>query len=274
LLQVFLDVKRVNLMKIDEKISAIVTGGASGLGEATARRLAAEGAKVAIFDMSNDRGEMVASSIGGIFCNTDVTNEESVDAGLAKARAAHGQERILVNCAGIVIGRKTVSRDRETGATLAHDLASFAKVIEVNLLGTFHMIAKSGAGMAASDPVTQDGGRGVIVNTSSIAAAEGQIGQVAYAASKGGVMSLTLPVARDLARDGIRCCTIMPGLFYTPMFDTLPKEAQDALGASVPFPARLGKSDEFAQLAVQIVENDMLNGSCIRLDGAVRLEPR
>lgn len=261
-------------MKINENISAIVTGGASGLGEATARRLAAIGAKVAIFDMSEERGEMVAGEIGGTFCMVDVTNEESVDAGLAKARATHGQERILVNCAGIVIGRKTVSRDRETGSTLAHDLASFAKVVEVNLIGTFHMIAKSAAGMAATDPVTADGGRGVIVNTSSIAGAEGQIGQVAYAASKGGVMSLTLPVARDLAREGIRCCTIMPGLFYTPMFDTLPAEAQDALGASVPFPARLGTADEFAQMAQHIVENDMLNGTCIRLDGAIRLEPR
>ncbi len=261
-------------MKINENISAIVTGGASGLGEATARRLAAIGAKVAIFDMSEERGEMVAGEIGGTFCMVDVTNEESVDAGLAKARATHGQERILVNCAGIVIGRKTVSRDRETGSTLAHDLASFAKVVEVNLIGTFHMIAKSAAGMAATDPVTADGGRGVIINTSSIAGAEGQIGQVAYAASKGGVMSLTLPVARDLAREGIRCCTIMPGLFYTPMFDTLPAEAQDALGASVPFPARLGTADEFAQMAQHIVENDMLNGTCIRLDGAIRLEPR
>ncbi len=261
-------------MEINNKISAIVTGGASGLGEATARRLAANGAKVALFDMNDERGEKVAAEIGGVFCHVDVSDEESVDAGLAKARAAHGQERVLVNCAGIVIGRKTVSRDRETGDILAHDLKSFAKVVEVNLIGTFHMIAKCAAGMAATEPVTKDGGRGVIINTASIAGAEGQIGQAAYAASKGGVIGATLPIARDLAREGIRCCSIMPGLFYTPMFDTLPKEAQDALGATVPFPTRLGEADEFAQLAQQIVENDMLNGTCIRLDGAIRLEPR
>ena len=261
-------------MEINNKISAIVTGGASGLGEATARRLAAAGAKIALFDMNEERGNTVAEEIGGIFCMVDVTSEESVDAGLAKAREVHGQERILVNCAGIVIGRKTVARDRESGNTIAHDLKSFAKVIEVNLIGTFHMIAKCAAGMATIDPVTKDGGRGVIVNTSSIAGAEGQIGQAAYAASKGGVMGVTLPVARDLAREGILCCSIMPGLFYTPMFDTLPKEAQDALGASVPFPTRLGEPDEFAKLAQHIVENDMLNGTSIRLDGAVRLEPR
>lgn len=261
-------------MEITEKISAIVTGGASGLGEATARRLAAAGAKVAVFDLDEARGPDVAGEIGGVYCPVNVTDEASVDAGFEHARSVNGQERIAVNCAGIAIGQKTVSRNRDTGKAIAHDLGAFAKVIEVNLTGTFHVIAKSTAGMVDLDPVTSDGGRGVVINTASIAGTDGQIGQVAYAASKGGVMGLTLPVARDLARDGIRCCTIMPGLFITPMFATLPQEAQDALGASVPFPSRLGNPDEYAQLAQHIVENDMLNGECIRLDGALRMPPR
>ncbi|MGI9483506.1 MAG: SDR family NAD(P)-dependent oxidoreductase [Hyphomicrobiales bacterium] len=261
-------------MKINEKTSAVVTGGASGLGEASARRLASAGAKVALFDMNQERGEKVAKEIGGIFCNVDVTSGESIEAGLEKARTAQGQERIVVNCAGIAPGQKTASRDRKTGKAKAHDLATFAAVINVNLIGTFNVIALSTAGMLDLDPVTDDGGRGVIINTASIAAQDGQIGQAAYAASKGGVLGLTLPVARDLSREGIRCCTIMPGLFHTPLFDSLPQEAQDALGASVPHPARLGNPDEFARLAVHIVENNMLNGESIRLDGALRMPPR
>ena len=261
-------------MKIDGSISAIVTGGASGLGEATARRLAGAGAKVAIFDMDADRGEKVAGEIRGLFCSVDVTSEESIDAGLAKAREAHGQERICVNCAGIAIGQKTASRDRKTGEIRAHDLGAFAKVVQVNLIGTFNVIAKSTAGMLSADPITEDGGRGVVVNTSSVAGVEGQIGQVAYSASKGGVAGITLPIARDLARDGIRCMTIMPGLFHTPMFDTLPPEAHEKLASSVPFPSRLGRPDEYAATVQHIIENDMLNGSIIRLDGAIRLEPR
>ena len=180
----------------------------------------------------------------------------------------------MVNCAGIAPGQKTASRDRATGEAKAHDLEVFSTVINVNLIGTFNVIALSSAGMLGLEPVTGDGGRGVIINTSSIAAQDGQIGQAAYSASKGGVLGLTLPVARDLAREGIRCCTIMPGLFHTPLFDSLPQEAQDALGASVPFPSRLGDPDEFAKLAVHIVENDMLNGESIRLDGALRMPPR
>lgn len=261
-------------MQLGTDIAAVITGAASGLGEATARRLARQGVKVTIFDMNAERGEKVAGEIGGLYQQVDVTNEASVDAGLAAARARHGQERILVNCAGIVIGKRTASRDRNTGACVPHDLASFAKVITVNLVGTFHMISKCAAGMMTLDPATKDGERGVIVNTASIAGEDGQMGQAAYAASKGGVMGLTLPVARDLAREGIRICSIMPGLFYTPMFDSLPEDAQKALAASVPFPSRLGDPDEYAALAQHIMENSMLNGTCLRLDGAIRLQPK
>ena len=261
-------------MQISQEIAAIVTGGASGLGEATARRLASQGAKVALFDMNADRGAKVAREIDGVFCQVDVTDEASVNAGLAKARDAHGQESILVNCAGIVAGKKTVSKDRETGIFKPHDIDLFAKVIHVNLIGTYHMIAKCASGMAGLDPLDENGSRGVIVNTSSVAATDGQMGQAAYSASKGGIMGLTLPVARDLAQLGIRVCTIMPGLFHTPMFDSLPPDVVDSLGAKTPFPARLGKGDEYAKLVQHIVENDMLNGESIRLDGAIRLEPR
>jgi NAD(P)-dependent dehydrogenase (short-subunit alcohol dehydrogenase family) len=261
-------------MKISNDISAIVTGGASGLGEATARRLASEGARVAIFDMNEDRGTRVADEIGGCFFSCNVTDETSVGEALAGARKAHGQERIAVNCAGIAIGEKTASRDRETGQSRAHRLATFSQVISVNLIGTFHILSKSAAGMLGLEPIDDHGGRGVIVNTASIAGVEGQIGQVAYAASKGGVIGLTLPVARDLARDGIRCCTIMPGLFNTPMVEGLPQEVRDALAAGIPNPSRLGDPDEYARLAQHIIENDMLNGECIRLDGALRMAPR
>jgi NAD(P)-dependent dehydrogenase (short-subunit alcohol dehydrogenase family) len=261
-------------MILNGNVAAIVTGGASGLGEATARELARNGVRVAIFDLNGERGEAVAGEIGGLYCNVDVTDEASVDAGLDKARAAHGQERVLVNCAGIAIGAKTASRDRETGKTVPHSLEAFARVVRINLIGTFHMCSKSAAGMLTLDPVTADGGRGVMVNTASVAAQDGQIGQVAYSASKGGVAGMTLPMARDLSRDGIRVMTIMPGLFHTPMFDTLPEEVRQALGASVPFPSRLGKPEEYALLVRQICENDMLNGECIRLDGALRMAPK
>jgi NAD(P)-dependent dehydrogenase (short-subunit alcohol dehydrogenase family) len=260
-------------MQLSE-MAVIVTGGASGLGEATARRLAGEGARVAIFDMNAERGKAVAAAIGGLYCQADVTEEASVDEALAKTRAAHGQERVLVNCAGITMGQKTAARNRKTGAIEAHPLAAFSQIVAVNLIGTFHMIAKCAAGMLALDPVTPDGGRGVIVNTASIAANDGQIGQVAYAASKGGVVSLTLPVARDLARDGIRCVTILPGLFATPMVEALPEDVRKALGESIPFPSRLGTPQEYASLVAHIVDNDMLNGETIRLDGALRMAPR
>ncbi len=261
-------------MKISSGMAAIVTGGASGLGEATARALAAHGARVAIFDMNAGRGEAVASEIGGLFVQVDVTSGESVAAGLEVARAAHGQERIAVSCAGIAIGEKTASIDRKTGEARPHSLAAFEKTIAVNLVGTFNIISRCAAGMITAEPVTSDGGRGVIINTASIAGVEGQIGQVAYAASKGGVIGMTLPVARDLMRDGVRCCTIMPGLFHTPMVAGLPDEVQASLAANVPFPARLGDPAEYAKLALHIVDNDMLNGECIRLDGALRMAPR
>lgn len=256
------------------EMAAVVTGGASGLGEASARRLASGGARVAIFDLDEVRGRSVAAEIGGLYCRADVTDEASIDEALAAARASHGQERILVNCAGIALGHKTAGRNRKTGNIEPHPLSAFSRVIAVNLIGTFHMIAKCAAGMLALEPVTPDGGRGVIVNTASIAATDGQIGQAAYAASKGGVVSLTLPVARDLARDGIRCVTILPGLFATPMVDGLPEDVRKALGDSVPFPSRLGHPEEYAALVAHIVDNDMLNGETIRLDGALRMAPR
>lgn len=261
-------------MQIDRSTPAIVTGGASGLGEATARMLAAAGAPVTLFDRDETRGKAVAAEIGGVFALADVTDEASVEEGLAQARAAHGTERILVTCAGIAPGKRIVSRRRETGELVGHDLATFAKVIAVNLTGTFLVLARSAAGMATLDPVTADGGRGVIVCTASVAAEDGQIGQAAYAASKGGVMAMTLPVARDLASYGIRVMTIMPGLFHTPMFDGVAEDYRKALEASVPFPQRLGRPDEYAAMVRAIVENDMLNGAAIRLDGAIRMPPR
>ena len=261
-------------MKLGSDISAVVTGGASGLGEATARELASSGVKVAVFDLNEELGNKVAGEIGGVFCSCNVADEASAVAAFEAARAAHGQERILVNCAGIALGRKTVSRDRETGEVKGHDLASFKKVVEVNLIGSFNMTTLSAMGMVDAEPATEDGERGVIISTASVAAQDGQIGQVAYAASKGGVASMTLPIARDLSRDGVRVMTILPGLFHTPMFDTLPDEVAEALGRSVPFPSRLGYPSEYAKLVGQICENGMLNGECIRLDGAIRLAPK
>ena len=255
-------------------VAAIVTGAASGLGEGTARRLARAGAKVAVFDMNREGGERVAAEIGGVFCEADVSSEASVDRALAEAREAHGQERILVNCAGIVYGQKTAARKRETGEVIPHSFADFVRVIMVNLLGSAHMAGKCAAGMLTLEPVTESGGRGVIVHTSSVAAEDGQIGQIAYAASKGGILSMTLPMARDLARDGIRVVSILPGLFHTPMFDKIPEDVSKALAASVPFPSRLGRPDEYAALVQHICENEMLNGCSIRLDGAIRMAPK
>ncbi|MCC7366711.1 MAG: 3-hydroxyacyl-CoA dehydrogenase [Dehalococcoidia bacterium] len=248
-------------------IGVVVTGGGSGLGEATARAFAARGAKVAIIDL---KGEDVAQAIGNgaRFSQADVTNEEQVTAALDGAVAAFGGIQVVVNCAGIAPPSKTVDRDGKP-----HDLALFRKVVEVNLIGTFNVIRLAGARMLKNQP-NADGERGVIINTASIAAFEGQIGQAAYGASKGGVVGLTLPVARDFARDGIRCVTIAPGLFMTPMLAGLPEAAQQALGGTVPFPSRLGQPEEYAKLALHIVENAMLNGETIRLDGAIRLPPR
>jgi NAD(P)-dependent dehydrogenase (short-subunit alcohol dehydrogenase family) len=261
-------------MKIDRSTAAVVTGAASGLGEATARKLAAAGARVALFDMNAERGQAVAAEIGGLFVTCDVTSEASVDQALSAARAVHGIERILVNCAGIAPGRRMVSRKKETGELVGHDLAHFAKVVSVNLIGTFLVIARSSLAMAALDPVDQDGQRGVIVCTASVAAEDGQIGQAAYAASKAGVAGMTLPIARDLAQYGIRVATILPGLFGTPMFAGLDEGFKKTLAASVPFPSRLGEPEEYAKLAHAIIDNDMINGATIRLDGAIRLAPR
>ena len=218
--------------------------------------------------------ERVAAAIVGVFCHADVADEASVDAALATARAAHGVERVLVNCAGIAPGRRTVAKNRDTGEVVAHDLATFRRTVEVNLIGTFHMLAKSAAAMAGLAPVTPDGGRGVVVCTASIAAQDGQIGQAAYAASKAGVLGLTLPVARDLAGFGIRVVTIMPGLFRTPMLESVPDDFRRSLEAGIPFPSRLGRPEEYAELVRAIVANDMLNGEAIRLDGALRMPPK
>lgn len=261
-------------MNLDSSIAAIVTGGASGLGEATARHLARFGVRVGVLDLNQERGEAVAAEIGGVFARCDISDEASVIEALATARARHGAERVLVNCAGIVAGKRTVAKDRASGALIAHDLASFSRVIGINLIGSYRMIAHCAVAMAALDPVTPDGGRGVIVNTASVAAEDGQIGQAAYSASKGGVLGLTLPVARDLASHGIRVMSIMPGIFHTPMFDQISEEYRNALAAQVPFPSRLGKPEEYAQMVEAICRNDMLNGTAIRLDGALRMQPK
>ena len=261
-------------MKLNSGMAAVVTGAASGLGEATARMLAAQGVKVAILDLQKERGEKIAAEIGGAFFSTDVTSEASVDAALAGARAAHGVERLLVNCAGIAPGKRTVAKKRDTGELIAHDIATFQKTIAINLVGTFMMISKCAAAMAGLDPIDADGQRGLIVNTSSVAAEDGQIGQAAYSASKAGVLGMTLPIARDLSSLGVRVMTIQPGLFHTPMFDAFTDEVRNSLAASVPFPSRLGRPDEYAALVRVICENDMLNGESIRLDGAVRLAPK
>jgi len=249
-------------------VSAIISGGGSGLGAATARALAAGGAKVALLDVNLDAANAVAAEIGGIAVKCDVTSADSAQAAIAAAAAAHGPARIAVNCAGIAPPAKIVGRDGP------HDLDLFRKVIEVNLIGTFNMLRLVAAGMQGLEPVTADGERGVIINTASVAAFDGQIGQAAYGASKGGVHALTLPAARELARSGIRVVTIAPGIFLTPMMLGLPQEAQDSLGKQVPFPSRLGKPEEYASLALHIVANSMINGETIRLDGAIRMAPK
>ncbi|WCL55680.1 SDR family NAD(P)-dependent oxidoreductase [Gimibacter soli] len=253
--------------------AAVVTGGASGLGEATARALAAAGAKVAIFDMNTEKGEAVAAEIGGVFCKVDVRSDEAVDAGFAKARAAHGQERILVNCAGTGNAVKTASRDKKTGEIRHFPLDAFEAIIQINLIGTFRCIAKSSAGMLALDSL-EDGARGAIVNTASVAAEDGQMGQAAYSASKGGVVGMTLPVARDLCGEGIRVNTILPGIFNTPLMNGMPENVKDALAASVPFPKRLGDPAEYASLALEMIRNNYFNGEDVRLDGSIRMGMR
>ena len=252
-------------MEINGKVF-IVTGGASGLGEGTARQLAAAGGKVVVADMQADKGEAVARDIGGVFVKCDVSQEADAQAAVAKA-VSLGKLMGLVNCAGIAPAEKTVGKNG------AHNLSVFSKTIMVNLVGTFNMIRLAAEAMAKNAPEAT-GERGCIVSTASVAAYDGQIGQAAYSASKGGVVGMTLPIARDLARSGIRNMTIAPGIFGTPMLFGMPKEVQDALAASVPFPSRLGTPEDYARLAKHIFENDMLNGEVIRLDGAIRLAPK
>ena len=253
--------------------AAVVTGGASGLGAATARALAAAGAKVAIFDLNTTLGEALAAEIGGVFCAVDVTSDDQVDAGFAKARAAIGQERILINCAGTGEAIKTASRAKATGEIKHYPVEAFNRTIQINLVGTFRCIAKSAAGMLTLDPLAH-GQRGAIVNTASVAAEDGQIGQAAYSASKGGVVGMTLPIARDLSSEGIRVNTILPGIFDTPLLQGAPDNVKAALSAAVPFPKRLGVPAEYASLALEMIRNDYFNGEDVRLDGAIRMAPR
>lgn len=254
-------------MQIDN-VAAIVTGGASGLGAATAELLASRGAKVALFDMNDKMGTEHAAKIGGHFVKVNVTDEDAVTAALDEAEGLHGKARILVNCAGIGPPAKVVDKNGNP-----HLMSHFAAVIQVNLYGSFNVLSKFAARIHAEDPIGSEE-RGVIINTASVAAFDGQMGQCAYSASKGGIVGMTLPAARDLARYGIRVVTIAPGLFKTPLLAGLPQEAQDSLGAQVPFPPRLGDPSEYAALVEAIVSNPMLNGEVIRLDGAIRMAPR
>lgn len=259
-------------MELNVNITAFVTGGASGLGEATARKLAALGVKVGIIDMNEEKGQALAAELGGAFAKVNVTSDEEVTQGFAKLRAALGQERLLINCAGIGDAVKTASRDRETGGITSHSMKRFQRVLDINLSGTFRCIAESAAGMMALDPV--DGERGAIVNTASAAAEDGQVGQAAYAASKAGIVGMTLPIARDLSRELIRVNTILPGIFDTPLLASAPEPVRQALGAMVPHPARLGVPAEFASLAIEMCRNSYFNGEDVRLDGAIRMAPK
>ncbi|WEK38478.1 MAG: SDR family oxidoreductase [Candidatus Brevundimonas colombiensis] len=260
-------------MQLNDTVSAVITGGASGLGEATARALAAKGVKVAIFDLQDEKGQAVAADIGGVFCKVDVTSDESVDAGFAKARSAHGQERILVCCAGTGNAIKTASRAKEDGSIKHFPLDAFNWLIQINLVGTFRCVAKAAAGMLTLSPL-EDGERGAVVMTASVAAEDGQMGQAAYSASKGGVVGMTLPIARDLMGEGVRVNTILPGIFNTPLMLGAPQTVKDALAASVPFPKRLGDPREYANLALTMIENSYFNGEDVRLDGGIRMAPR
>ncbi len=252
-----------------KNVVALVTGGASGLGEATVRRIVHDGGKAVILDLAVDRGEKLVTELGGnaIFQRTDVASEDSVQAAVERAVEVFGSITTVVNCAGIAVAEKVL------GKKGPHVLASFTKVITINLIGSFNVIRLAAAQMVKNQP-NPGGERGVIVNTASVAAFEGQIGQAAYSASKGGIVGMTLPIAREFAPQGIRVLTIAPGLFETPMFDTLPEAARQALGAMVPFPSRLGYPEEYALLVKSIIENPMLNGTTIRLDGAIRMQPK
>jgi NAD(P)-dependent dehydrogenase (short-subunit alcohol dehydrogenase family) len=246
-------------------VAVLITGGGSGLGAATARAMAAKGAKIGVIDQSMENAEKVAAEVKGVALHADVTDEEAIKAAIAKAEAAHGIARVLMNCAGIGGSQRIVGRDG------VYPLAKFARIINVNLIGTFNCLRLFAERLVTAEPIGEE--RGVIINTASVAAYEGQIGQIAYSASKGGVVGLTLPAARDLASQKIRV-TIAPGLFFTPLLMGLNEEARKSLGAQVPHPSRLGDAAEYGSLAVHIVENPMLNGETIRLDGAIRMAPR
>jgi NAD(P)-dependent dehydrogenase (short-subunit alcohol dehydrogenase family) len=247
--------------------AAIVTGGASGLGAATARQLAAQGAKVAICDLNAKLAETVAAEIGGVAVVCDVSDAAAAEAAVAQAAKAHGPARVLVNCAGIGVAKRVIGREGPMA------LSEFEKVIKINLIGSFNMLRVATAEMTKLEPLST-GERGVVICTASVAAYDGQIGQAAYSASKGGIVGMTLPIARELAQFGIRVMTIAPGLFLTPLLASLPQEAQDSLAAAIPFPRRLGDADEFASLALHIVNNPYLNGEVIRLDASLRMAPR
>jgi NAD(P)-dependent dehydrogenase (short-subunit alcohol dehydrogenase family) len=247
--------------------AAIVTGGGSGLGEGTVRRLIELGAKVSIFDV-NDRGAEVAAETGATFYKCDVSSDSDVEQALERSIAANGTPRALINCAGIAPGKRMVGRDGPM------PLADFEKAIKVNLIGSFNVMRVVAAAMMQAEPVTDDGERGVIINTASVAAFEGQIGQTAYSASKGGIVGMTLPAARELAKFGVRVNTIAPGIMGTPMMAGMPDEVQQSLAEQIPFPSRLGKADEYAGLACHIIENSLINGETIRLDGAIRMQPK
>lgn len=253
-----------------EEVSAVVTGGASGLGEATVRRIVKNGGKATILDLQSEKGNRLANELGDrvIYIETDVTDESSVQDALNQAVETNGKINTLVNCAGIGNGEKTYSNSKGP-----HKLKTFSKVIEVNLIGTFNMIRLASEKMSDNAP-NEDGERGVIINTASVAAYEGQIGQAAYSASKGGIVGMTLPIARDLANTGIRVLTIAPGLIDTPLFAEIPDKARDALGKMVPFPSRLGYPEEYAMLAKSLLENPLMNGETVRLDGGIRMQPR
>ncbi|HEY8384744.1 MAG TPA: SDR family NAD(P)-dependent oxidoreductase [Porticoccaceae bacterium] len=259
-------------MKIDSSLSAVVTGGASGLGLATVKALREAGARVAIFDLNEEAGEKIAAEVGAVFCRTDVLSDESVDEAFAKARAANGQERVLVCCAGGGNAIPTARRDKQTGEIRIFPSDQFEWVLKLNTVGTFRCITRAAAGMMTLDPI--DGERGVLINTASAAATEGQMGQAAYSAAKAAIVGMTLTIARDLAREGIRVNTIQPGIFHTPAMARATPQMLEALGAMVPFPQRLGRAEEYASLALEMVRNGYFNGETVRLDGAIRMQPR
>jgi NAD(P)-dependent dehydrogenase (short-subunit alcohol dehydrogenase family) len=259
-------------MKLDASISAVVTGGASGLGLGTVKALRAKGVKVAIFDMNEETGKLAAEETGAVFCQCDVLSDDSVDAAFAKAREANGQERILVCCAGGGNAIPTARRDKKTGEINIFPSDKFEWVLKLNTVGTFRCVTRSAAGMMTQEPI--DGERGVMINTASAAATDGQMGQAAYSAAKAAIVGMTLTIARDLSRECIRVNTIQPGIFDTPAMARATPEMKQALGAMVPFPPRMGHADDYASMALELVRNSYMNGETIRLDGAIRMQPR